>query len=105
MTCGGRQGSILGPILFLIYINDLPDRVSSTCKIFADDTNLLNFSSKSSVLRKDLYLLQRCSDLWQLQFNIKNARFYTGAHNPKIDYAMNHEQTQVYIENCSSESY
>ena len=43
MTSGVSQGSILGPILFIIYINDLPDCVSSSCKIFADDTKFYNF--------------------------------------------------------------
>ena len=36
------QGSVPGPLLFLIYINDLPDRINSLYKIFADDTSLFS---------------------------------------------------------------
>ena len=39
---GIPQGSMLGPVLFTIFINDLPDWVQSTCKIFADDTKVYN---------------------------------------------------------------
>ena len=51
----------------MIYINDLPDCASGTCKIPADDAKLYDFSSMSKVFEKHLNSLQRWSDLWQLQ--------------------------------------
>ena len=71
---GIPQGSVLGPLLFVIYINDLPDVVSSNVLLFADDTKLFRqVSSREDALQlqKDIDALSRWSDDWLLRFNIK----------------------------------
>ena len=54
MLAGDPQGSVLGPPLFLIYINDLPHEISSICKMFADDTSLFSKVKDYSLSLSDL---------------------------------------------------
>ena len=62
VNAGFPQGSILGPLLFLIYINDLSNDLSSRAKLFADDTSLFsvvfNVDATTKVLNDDLAKFQ-----------------------------------------------
>ena len=69
---GVPQGSVLGPILFLVFINDLPDLVKSQCHLFADDCLLYNeikSLNDSLQLQKDLELLENWAEEWGMKFD------------------------------------
>ncbi len=80
ISCGVPQGSILGPLLFIIYINDMHVAMkSSIIHHFADDTNLL-FSSKcpdeiTKVLNKELKLLYEWLCANRLSLNVSKTEF------------------------------
>jgi hypothetical protein len=61
VTSGIPQGSVLGPILFTIYINDLPDVVYNMAKLFADDTKL--YDEERASLQNDIDRLVQWSRL------------------------------------------
>ena len=93
VVSGVPQGSVLGPILFLVYINDLPDSVKSTIKIFADDTKIYsraNHGQSAHNLQLDIDHMLRWSELWQMPFNAgKCSILHIGNSNRSFDFTMN----------------
>ena len=72
VTSGVPQGPVLGPILFLRYINDLSDQVSSTARLFADDCLLfrnINAIDDADKLQDDIDRLQKWEADWLMEFN------------------------------------
>ena len=89
---GVPQGSVLGPILFLIYINDLDDNITSNVLKFADDTKLfrkVNTDGDKQHLQNDLDRLVKWSEKWQMLFNFGKCKcLHTGHRNLNVNYKM-----------------
>ena len=73
VKAGVPQGSILGPLFFLIYNNDLSDELVSTVKLFSDDTSLFSVVCDSNIsvyeLNNDMQKLSEWAYKWKMSFN------------------------------------
>jgi hypothetical protein len=94
---GVPQGSVLGPILFLIYINDLDGAVQNVdlLKKFADDTKLgkvITTEKDKDDLQNALDSLCKWAEKWGMAFNVaKRKVMHLGRNNPRYEYRMGEE--------------
>ena len=119
INAGVPQGSILGLLFFLIYINDLTNGTSSIAKLFADDTSLFsvvqNKNNSASQLNNDLNKVSDWTYTWKMPFNpdpskqaqeVTFSRKYTKEDHPPIyfnDIPVTETTVQKYIGMCLDE--
>ena len=101
VTSGVPQGSVLGPLLFLIFINDLPLGLLSALSLFADDSKLFsrivrnknrmknNIRNGNVTLQNDLNAVLEWANKWKMEFNVDKCKImHLGHNNPKATYSM-----------------
>ena len=100
---GVPQGSVLGPLLFLIFINDLPKCTACPVCLFADDSKIYckvprgnkvlpELEGSHELLQKDLDELQGWADKWKMAFNVNKCKImHLGYDNGKHEYNLNGE--------------
>ena len=87
VVSGVPQGSVLGPVLVIIFINDLPEVVNSIVKIFADDTKLYNKDSNNDIIHlgKIMAIEIQCEECKTVHY---------GRNNQQYQYTMNFEDIE-----------
>ena len=107
VTSGVPQGSLLGPMLFLLFVNDLPDTVTSSSRVacYADDTKVLrtiNSASDCAALQSDLNSLVDWTESSGLLFNKKKCKCQriTRKKNPQV---FQYSISGAVLETCESE--
>ena len=104
---GVPQGSILGPLLFLVYVNDLPNNINSQVKMYADDTSLLlpskNIDAARQILNEDLETLHLWSKKWHVLFNPEKTVSMTISR--KAELPLDVEMDRVKINQVTSHKH
>jgi hypothetical protein len=86
---GVPQGSVLGPLLFIIYINDLPDLARNSFKLYADDSKIISILNQTFSLQEDLDNVCSWSNTWLMRLNILKCKvLHYGKNNLKRTYYM-----------------
>ena len=112
IKAGVPQGSILGPLLFLIYINDLSDGIISDVKLFAEDTSIFStvYSTNKTAdsLNNDLQKISEWAYKWKMSFNpdpTKQAQEVIFSRKLKKSLHPSIKFNNVPVQNASSQKH
>lgn len=108
VTSGVPQGSVLGPLLFVIFINDLEDAVGCGIQLYADDTKIyavVNNDEDSEEFQKQINSLFQWSATWQLQFHPDKCHILKIGPNKdeNYKYTLGTDNNQTNLENSTEE--
>ena len=105
VTSGVPQGTVLGPLLFLVYINDMPSCIQSPARLFADDCLVytkIRSTADCEKLQEDLHKLQEWEGRWLMQFHPEKCEVITISNrkNPiKFGYTI-HGHNLQHVDNA-----
>ena len=103
---GVPQGSVLGPLLFLLYVNDLPDWIKTNIRIFADDTKIwtrITSVKDSECLQRDLDSLSRWSEKWLLRLNPEKCKVMHIRHSHNTSYTIRQDEKDWSLQETTEE--
>ena len=99
---------MLGPLLFLVCVSDIPEHVDSEVRMFADDTKIwraLITTFFHTVLQEDLNQLCEWSRKCLLKFHVgKCNRMHLGSNNPHYQYTMINDTEETILDECTEET-
>jgi len=103
---GVPQGSVLGPILFLLFVNDLPEWIKSEMQMFADDSKVrrrIKTMADGDALQEDLNMFVDWSQKWMLRFNSKKCKVMHVGHSEPTKYYMRDESGSKELQSIKEE--
>ena len=107
VTSGVPQGSVLGPTLFIYFINDLPDITQVPMKIFADDTKVfteIHSENDKTKLQNAIDDMYNWTDDWLLRFNDSKCKImHLGKNNPRYQYYIGNEPNRTLLDTTDCE--